>query len=80
MANNKLSMRIAAVLLSTTMLASVPLSTIYAEDEDLTNQLSGIEQQMQEAGNRKANAELRLRMCLNNCIRFRWNWIRLRLI
>ena len=33
MANNKLSMRIAAVLLSTTMLASVPLSTIYAEDE-----------------------------------------------
>ena len=58
MANNKLSMRIAAVLLSTTMLASVPLSTIYAEDEDLTNQLSGIEQQMQEAGNRKANAEI----------------------
>lgn len=58
MANNKLSMRIAAVLLSTTMLASVPLTTIYAEDEDLNNQLSGIQQQMEEAGNKKANAEV----------------------
>ncbi|KAB1479059.1 peptidoglycan DD-metalloendopeptidase family protein [Veillonella seminalis] len=51
-------MRIAAVLLSTTMLASVPLTTIYAEDEDLNNQLSGIQQQMEEAGNKKANAEV----------------------
>ena len=58
MANNKFSMRIAAVLLSTTMLASVPLTTIYAEDEDLNNQLSGIQQQMEEAGNKKANAEV----------------------
>lgn len=58
MANNKLSMRIAAVLLSTTMLASVPLTTIYAEDEDLNNQLSGIQQQLEEAGNKKANAEV----------------------
>lgn len=58
MANNILSMRIAAVLLSTTMLASVPLTTIYAEDEDLNNQLSGIQQQMEEAGNKKANAEV----------------------
>ena len=61
MANNKLSMRIAAVLLSTTMLASVPLTTIYAEDEDLNNQLSGIQQQMEEAGNKKANAEVTIR-------------------
>lgn len=80
MANNKLSMRIAAVLLSTTMLASVPLTTIYAEDEDLNNQLSGIQQQMEEAGNKKPMRKLRLRMCLNNYIRFRWNWIRPRLI
>lgn len=58
MANNKLSMRVAAVLLSTTVLVSIPFGTLRAEDEDLTNQLSGIQQQMDEASNKKANAEV----------------------
>ena len=44
-----------AVMLCATFIGGFPLT--YAEDEDLTNQLSGVEQQMGEQANKKANAE-----------------------
>lgn len=44
-----------AVMLCATFIGGFPL--MYAEDEDLTNQLSGVEQQMGEQANKKANAE-----------------------
>ena len=46
-----------AVLLSTTVLVSMPLSYSVAEDEDLTNQLDSVQQQMSNASAQKANAE-----------------------
>lgn len=46
-----------AVLLSTTVFVSVPLSYSGAEDEDLTNQLDTMQQQMNDASAQKANAE-----------------------
>ena len=46
MAQKSLRFRITAFLLSTAVFVSVPLSTLQAEDEDLNNQLSGVQQQM----------------------------------
>ncbi|MBS4912671.1 MAG: peptidoglycan DD-metalloendopeptidase family protein [Veillonella sp.] len=57
MAKNNLKLRIMAVLLSTTVFVSVPLSYSGAEDEDLTNQLDTMQQQMNDASAQKANAE-----------------------
>lgn len=57
MAKNNLKLRIMAVLLSTTVLVSMPLSYSVAEDEDLTNQLDSVQQQMSNASAQKANAE-----------------------
>ena len=57
MAKNNLKLRIMAVLLSTIVLVSMPLSYSVAEDEDLTNQLDSVQQQMSNASAQKANAE-----------------------
>ncbi|MDY3973391.1 murein hydrolase activator EnvC [uncultured Veillonella sp.] len=57
MAKNNLKLRIMAVLLSTTVLAATPFSYTGAEDEDLTNQLDAVQQQMNDASAQKANAE-----------------------
>lgn len=58
MAKNNLKLRIMAVLLSTTVLAATPLSYTWAEDEDLTNQLDTVQQQMNDASAQKANAQV----------------------
>ncbi len=57
MTQNKKVTKLIVSLLCTSFLVSASLQVIRAEDEDLTNQLSGIEQKMQEAQNKKANAE-----------------------
>lgn len=49
--------RICAYTLSASLLASLPLSYISAEDEDLHNELSTIQQRLQDEANKKANAE-----------------------
>lgn len=46
-----------AVLLSTTVLAATPFTYSNAEDEDLTNQLDTMQQQMNDASAQKANAQ-----------------------
>ncbi|WP_298704216.1 murein hydrolase activator EnvC [uncultured Veillonella sp.] len=57
MAKNNLKIRIMAVLLSTTVLAATPFTYSNAEDEDLTNQLDTMQQQMNDASAQKANAQ-----------------------
>ncbi len=60
MAQKSLRFRITAFLLSTAVFVSVPLSTLQAEDEDLNNQLSGVQQQMDSQNAKKADAEARI--------------------
>lgn len=57
MKQNKFMAKTVAFLLCTSVLVGNPVFTGYGEDEDLTNQLSGIQQQMQEQQSKASNAQ-----------------------
>jgi len=56
MKQKKSLIRLTALILSYTFMIN-SFHFVYAEDEDLTNELQGIESQMQDQQNKKANAE-----------------------
>lgn len=60
MTHKKILTRTTAALLCSAFLLSLPVGLIRAEDEDLNNELSGVQQQMQDQANKKADAETRI--------------------
>lgn len=57
---SKSKQRLLVWLLTGTMLASTPITYMLAEDEDLHNELSNVQQQMQNEEAKKADAEQRI--------------------
>lgn len=67
--------RLVAALLSGVVLCGTP-AYIMAEDEDLTNQLDSIQQQVNQQNAAKADAETVIEAFLNSCDKLKNNFVK----